>query len=299
MDLPTDRIDQEVARWGPTTLRIVAALLWLSNVSWKVPPDFGEVGSGCSGLCGFVNAGVENPVLPGSSWIFEQVVQPQLGVFGYIVLFTEAALAAMLLSGRFLRVAAVVGMVQSAGIGLAVANAEGEWYWSYGLMIALHLAILISAPVLRPTTARVMAGVTVGYGVVVVLAHLSGGITGDGSFTLFEQRNDFPGDFGRSLFPGSIGLGLIFVALGVGLWFLDDAPRATRRAVGWAIVALAGILLATYGTDGLLIRLGSRATSAAVLAATGLCLTVTGREGADADRGAARGTGVDAGPSGH
>ncbi len=299
MDLTTDRIDREVTRWGPTTLRIVAALLWLSNVSWKIPPDFGEVGDRCSGLCSYINAGVENPVLPGSSWIFEQVVQPQLGVFGYLVLFTEAALAAMLLSGRFLRVAAVVGMVQSAGIGLAVANAEGEWYWSYGLMIALHLAILISAPVLRPTAARVMAGVTVGYGVVVALAHLSGGITGDGSFTLFEQSNDFPGDFGRNVFPGSIGLGLVFVAVGVGLWFLGDAPVATRRAVGWAIVALAGLLLATYGTDGLLIRMGSRATSAAVLAAAGLCLTVTGREGADADRGAARGAGVDAGQPGH
>jgi len=276
----------------------VAALLWLSNVCWKVPPRFGEVGDRCSGLCGYVNAGVENAVLPGSSWIFEQVVQPQLGVFGYVVLFTEAALAAMLLSGRFLRVAAVVGMMQSAGIGLAVANAEGEWYWSYGLMIALHLAILISAPVLRPTTARVMAGVTVGYGVIVALAHLSGGIIGDGSFTLFGGRNDFPGDFGRNVFPGSIGLGLVFVALGVGLWFLGRASVATRRAAGWAIVAVAGILLATYGADGLLIRLGSRATSAAVLAAIGLCLTVTCRQGADGDRVGARGAGIDAGQSG-
>ena len=289
MDLTTDRIDRQVAGWGPTTLRISAALLWLSNVSWKVPPDFGDVGDRCSGLCGYVNAGVEHSVLPGSSWMFEQVVQPQLQWFGYLVLFTEAALAATLLSGRFLRVAAVVGMVQSAVIGLAVANAEGEWYWSYGLMIALHLAILISAPVLRATTVQVMAGLTVGYGVVVALAHLSGGITGDGSFTLFEQRNDFPGDFGRNVFPGSIGLATVFVAVGVGLWFLRDAPMATRRAVGWVIVAVAGVLLGSYGTDGLLIGLGSRASSAAVLAAAGLCLTVTGREAGNGGRSAARG----------
>ena len=33
------------------------------------------------------------------------------------------------MSGRFVRIAAVVGMAMSFGIGLAVANAEHEWYW--------------------------------------------------------------------------------------------------------------------------------------------------------------------------
>lgn len=136
---------------GADLLRVIAGLLWLSNVSWKIPPDFGDTAGGCRGLCGYVAAGADNPVLPGSSWLFDSVVGPNLVLFGWLTLFVEAGLAACLLSGRFIRVAAVVGILQSFAIGLAVANAEGEWYWSYGLMVALHLAILALAPATRRT----------------------------------------------------------------------------------------------------------------------------------------------------
>ncbi|MGI8939301.1 MAG: hypothetical protein ACR2JF_14035 [Iamia sp.] len=269
-------VDGSVARWAPTTLRVVAGLLWLSNVSWKVPPDFGDTGGGgCGSLCGYANAGEENTVVPGSSWLFESVVSPNLVVFGWLILFVEAGLAAALLSGRFVRTAAVIGMLQSLGIGLAVANAEGEWYWSYGLMVALHLGILVLAPALRPTPPRVAAACVAGYGVVVGLAHTSGGLTGDGSFTLFEQRNDFPGDFGRNVFPGSLALGGLLVLLGVAVWIVADRTPATAPAAGFGLVAVAALLLVTYGEDGLLLRLGSRATTAAVVAAVGLALSAT------------------------
>lgn len=268
-------VDRSVSRWGPSTLRIVAAFLWLSNVSWKIPPDFGQLG-------GYVNAGSESQVLPGSSWFFDSVVAPQLTAFGWMTLFVEAGLVAVLLSGRFTRSAAVVGMVQSLGIGLAVANAEGEWYWSYALMIALHLAILVTAPNQRPTSQRIAAAATAVYGVVVVLAHRAGGFAGDGSFTLFEQRNDFPGDFGRNVFPGSIALGVLFVALGIAAWVLAGRAAHLARPIGYGLVAVAALLLVTYGPDGLIIGLQSRASTAAVLAGLGLALTSSSQRRAPA-----------------
>lgn len=275
----SDALDRSVSRWAPTTLRVVAGLLWLSNVSWKVPPDFGgDFGAGgCGSLCGYATDGAENQVLPGSSWLFESIVGPNLAAFGWLTLFVEAGLAAALLSGRFLRVAAVVGMLQSIWIGLAVANAEGEWYWSYVLMFALHLAILVMAPALRSTPPRVMAAVVAGYGVVVGLAHTSGGFTGDGSFTLFEQSNDFPGDFGRNVFPGSIALGVLLVGVAAVVWVAKDQLGERARMAGYGLVGLAALLLLTYRDDGLLIGLGSRATTAAVLAALGLSLTGSAR----------------------
>lgn len=266
------QVDRSVARWAPTALRVVAGLLWLSNVSWKIPPDFGDTGAGCRGLCGFVSAGADNSVIPGSTWLFDSIVGPNLAVFGWVTLFVEAGLAAALLSGRFLRIAAVVGIAQSIGIGLAVANADGEWYWSYVLMIAVHLAILVTAPALRPTPPRVMAACAAGYGVIVALAHTSGGLTGDGSFTLFDQANDFPGDFGRNVFPGSVALGLLLVAIGVITWIGAARSGSAVRTAGYGLVGLSALLLMTYGEDGLLIGLGSRATTAAVLAAVGLTL---------------------------
>lgn len=288
MDLTdmSDKVDRSVSTWAPTTLRILAGLLWLSNVSWKVPPDFGRVGDGCSGLCGYVNAGAEHSVLPGSTWLFGSVVSPNLAAFGWLTLFVEAGLAAALLSGRFVRIAAVIGILQSAGIGLAVANADGEWYWSYGLMIALHLAVLALAPSVRATSARMAGACAAAYGLVLVLAHTAGGITGDGSFTLFEQKNDFPGDFGRNIFPGSIALGLLFIVVGLAVWALAGRPATDRRIAGYILVAVSALLLVTYGTDGLILHLRSRATTAAVLAAVGLSLS--GTKGRDADRSTSR-----------
>jgi hypothetical protein len=282
----SERVDRSVAAWGPTTIRITLALLWLSNVSWKVPSAFGESADACRGLCGYVQDGISHPVFPGSAGLFETVIQPNLTAFGWTTLLAEASVAALLLAGRFLRTAAVVSLLQSLGILASVANAPEEWYWSYLLMAALSLAVLVLAPTLRPTPPRAMAVVVALYGVVVAIAHAGAGLTGDGNsaWTLFSGSTDLPDDFGRNVFPGSIALGLLFVAVGVALWLLADADDATRRVIGWILVALSVALLLTYGPDGLIVRLGSRATSVAVLAAIGLTLVPSSRDTSEADR---------------
>lgn len=262
----SETVDRSVATWAPTTLRVVAGLLWLSNVSWKVPPDFGSLG-------GYVQKGIDNQVFPGSSWFFDTIIAPNVTAFGWVTLFVEVALAATLLSGRFVRIAAVVGMVQSLGIGLAVANADGEWYWSYALMILVHLAILVTATAQRPVPRRLMAGATALYGVVLMLAHTSGGFAGDGSFSLFDQKNDFPGDFGRNVFPGSIALGVVLVVVAVAAWLLADRLAGVVSIVGYVLVAVSALLLLTYDQDGLLIGLHSKASTVVVLAALGLALS--------------------------
>ena len=281
-----ERVDDLSARWVPITVVWLAGLLWLSSVSWKVPPDFGDTAGGCSGLCRFVDAGIEHPVVPGSGWVLDTIVQPQLTLFGWLTLVAEAALAALLLSGRHLRVAAVLGVAQSLAIGLTVANAPDEWYWAYLLMIGLHLAVLGFATVLRPTPTRTMAAVVALYGVVVAVAHAEAGFSGDGNgtWTLFTSGNDIPDELGRGTFPGSIALGLLLVAIAAAAWFLADVDRRLRTSSGWVLVALAVVLLLTYGSDGLALGLGSRAVTAALLAALGLALTGT-REPQPVDRG--------------
>ncbi|CAN5652216.1 hypothetical protein BH18ACT7_BH18ACT7_17600 [soil metagenome] len=138
---PTSRTERVL----PAALRVTAGVLWLSNVSWKIPPDFGRSADGCSGLCGYVETGVEDAVFPPWSWVLENVIAPNLTAFGYLTLLTEFLLAALLLSGTLTRAVALLGIGQSLAIGLTVANAEGEWYWSYLLMAALHVAIFAMA----------------------------------------------------------------------------------------------------------------------------------------------------------
>jgi hypothetical protein len=124
-------------------LRILAGLLWLYNVSWKNPPDFGK-DSG-NGLYGFTVAAVEYPVFPPYSWVVEQVVLPLFSVFGWVVLAVETSLAVLLLTGTLVRLAALVGVAQSLAIGLSVAKVPGEWPWAYWMMIGIHLVLLLTA----------------------------------------------------------------------------------------------------------------------------------------------------------
>lgn len=264
----SDQSDAISQRWIPHVLRWTAGLLWLSNVSWKMSPEFGSLG-------GYFSKGAKNQVLPGSSWVFEHVFTPHLTFFGWTTVLVETALAALLISGRHVRVAAVIGVVQSFGIGLAVANAEGEWYWSYALMIGLHLAVLATtATVSRPSVSS-RGLVVAGYGVIVALAHRTAGFTGDENklFALFDQRNDFPGDFGRNVFPGSILLGIVFVVLGLAVAFaLPRLKESASVIIGFVTLAASlGLLVfvSTPRTEG---WLGMRNSSVAMLAVLALAL---------------------------
>jgi hypothetical protein len=246
IDTLAERSDHISRRWVPDLLRWTAGLLWLSNAGWKVPPNFGRSGDECRSLCRYVEEGVNHPVLPGSSWLFENVFVPNLTAFGWATVLSETVLAALLISGRHLRVAAVLGIVQSAGIGLAVANADGEWYWSYALMIALHLAVLVTAVQVSRPSLRVNGLVLAGYGVIVALAHREAGFGGDenATWSLFDQRNDFPGDFGRNVVPGSILLGLLLLALGLAVAFgAPKLPDGQARVAGWALLGVTLLVL--------------------------------------------------------
>ena len=280
----TERVDVLSTRFLPTVLRWTAALLWLANVNWKVPPDFGRSGDSCRALCRYVQLGVDHPVAPGSAWFFDTIVNPNLTAFGWITLFAESVLVVLLVSGRYIRVAAVIGIAQSIGIGLSVANAPGEWYWSYVLMIVLHLGILATASTARPQSARTMGIVTVGYGVVLMIVHAGAGLTGSGDWNLFSQETAFPGQWGRGSFPGSLAIGLGFVVIGAaGWWIADHVAEQQRRIIGWALVAVGALLLITYEQGGLVVGLGSRPGNACILAALGLALAVTPWRRSDVD----------------
>jgi uncharacterized membrane protein YphA (DoxX/SURF4 family) len=269
IDAAVARVDAVSGRYGPVAVRWLLGLLWLSNVNWKVPTEFG-------GLRNFVQAGVDHPVVPGSAWVFEHIVLTGMPAFGWVTLVAEVGVAATLLSGRFPRTSALVSAALSVGIGLAVANAPGEWYWAYLLMLGLSLAVLVQAPGHRPHSARLLGSVVVAYGGVVALANGAAGLTGDDNVTrtLFTGRNDIPDEFGVSMFAGSVALGGAFVVLGVAAVGLAGASPTLRRWVGWATVAVALVALFTYrgGPDTLVVGLGSRAVHCGVLAALGLSL---------------------------
>jgi thiosulfate dehydrogenase (quinone) large subunit len=135
------------SRMGRTAIAIVrvgAGLLWLQNVGWKIPPDFGR-GDPPSGLYLSASYAVSHEVFHPYAWLVERVVMPNFTIFGWLVLLVEASLGAFLLIGLATRFWAVMGMAQTIVIMLSVLNAPHEWYWSYVLMLLVNLALFATA----------------------------------------------------------------------------------------------------------------------------------------------------------
>ena len=124
-------------------LRCGVALMWIQNVAWKVPPDFGRAQG--NGLYFWASQAIAHPVLPPYSAFVEAVVLPNIEVFGWFTLLVEGGLGAFLLIGLATRFWAVVGIGQTVAITLSVLFAPHEWQWSYYLMALAHLAIFATA----------------------------------------------------------------------------------------------------------------------------------------------------------
>jgi thiosulfate dehydrogenase (quinone) large subunit len=125
-------------------VRIAVGLLWLQNAAWKIPPNFGR-GDPPDGLYLSATNAVSHPVVPPYAWLMEHVVLPNFTFFGWMVLLVEASLGAFLLIGLATRLWALIGVAQTVVIMLAVLNAPHEWYWSYLLMLLVHLALFATA----------------------------------------------------------------------------------------------------------------------------------------------------------
>ena len=127
---PAVSADPRVSGVVLAALRILVGLLWLYNVSWKRPPDFGEDRG--TGLYRFTSGAVEHPVFAPYSWVVEHLVLPQFQAFGWVVLATETALAVLLLTGTLVRLAALLGIAQSLAIALSVAQTPASGHGPTG-----------------------------------------------------------------------------------------------------------------------------------------------------------------------
>jgi uncharacterized membrane protein YphA (DoxX/SURF4 family) len=140
---PTPNDNARAQSIALTVLRVLLGLMWLYNVAWKRAPDFGKDAG--NGLYKFTKYAVDYPVLAPYAWITDNLILPVFPVFGWVVLATETTLAVLLLTGSYVRLAALLGLAQSLAIGLSVAYAPEEWPWAYFLMVGAHLVLIMAA----------------------------------------------------------------------------------------------------------------------------------------------------------
>ena len=292
---------------GLAGLRVLVGLMWLYNVVWKRPPDFGE-DSGTS-VYGFSQDAVEYPVFPPYSWLVENLVLPSFPAFGWMVLVVETMLAVLLLTGTLVRLAALVGVAQSLAIGLSVAQTPGEWPWSYWLMIGAHVVLLVTASGRvaavdsvraeaaagrgQPAATRLVRGWVAVLGLTGIVAGVLA-IAGDPLASSGEQL----GGPGLSVSLGSYNLLGAMVLVVVAALMLVAATVHRREfalaASGLAVLAALSVYVQLTRTD---VWLGGSNTSAAfflcaavVAGVTAGALTSSSRKEGTATHGSARAT---------
>lgn len=233
-----------------TVLRIVAGLLWLAHVWWKVPPDFGE--DRRTGLWFWTHLAVDHPVFPPYSWLVEHLVLPNFTPFGWLVLAVETVVPVLLLTGTAVRLAALVGIGQSLAIGMSVAQAPNEWPWAYAMMLSIHLVLLL-APSARyaavdavraaridgdpaPVARRLLGGWAVVLAIMAIIAAVKS--LGD---ELFAPRGRGVGYPPLQLFLGDYNMFAALTLLAVAGLMLAAAIARVR------VLALAGALVAAVG----------------------------------------------------
>ncbi|MEO5851449.1 MAG: hypothetical protein ABIQ15_02955 [Nocardioides sp.] len=264
---------------GAASLRILVGLMWLYNVSWKRAPDFGQDAG--NGLYKFTSYAVSNPVFPPYSWVVEHLVLPAFTPFGWLVLAAETALAVLLLTGTWVRVAAAVGVAQSLAIALSVAYAPNEWPWSYWLMIGAHGVLLVSSAGRVLAVDAIRAGLssprTLGqvWGAASVVIGLYSVVTSLNDPLAARGTGLASSDLSVSLgFYNLLG-GLVLVAAGALLLAAarGAGPTAARVAAGLAAAAGLSLHVQLGFTDPVL---GGTASSAAFLFALALVSAAAG-----------------------
>jgi len=134
-------LDERTSGWVIGGARILAGLLWLANLHWKVPPAFGEDNGG--GLFKYSESVTRNSPFAPFTWVTEELILPNFRFFGWVTLVVEVLLAMLLLVGYRTRIVALIGAAWSVPILLSVIYYDGadEWSWSYLMMIGLHLLL--------------------------------------------------------------------------------------------------------------------------------------------------------------
>jgi thiosulfate dehydrogenase (quinone) large subunit len=124
--------------------RIIVGAMWLANLHWKVPPNFGEDTGG--GLFKYSLSVTRNSPFAPFRWVTEEIVLPNFAVFGWFTVVAETVLAVLLLVGYRTKLAALGGAAMSIPIFLSVIyyDRADEWSWAYFLMFAAHLLIYAS-----------------------------------------------------------------------------------------------------------------------------------------------------------
>ena len=115
-------------------VRIFVGYLWFQQLFWKLPPDF-------AGLHRYVVREGLYTFVPGYSWIIQHIFLPNFLFLGAGTWVAEFLVGISLMLGVFSRFGAVLATLLAVQLYVGLAVAPGEWYWTYGMLVLLGVAL--------------------------------------------------------------------------------------------------------------------------------------------------------------
>jgi thiosulfate dehydrogenase (quinone) large subunit len=122
-------------------LRIFVGIVWIANLSWKLPPDFGR--HDARGLLYSFELAHRWALVGPLRDLVGSVVIPHFTLFGWMVFGIELAAGVFLTLGLMTRLGAVLGTAESVAITLLVGRAPTEWFWGYAMFVLLNAVPLV------------------------------------------------------------------------------------------------------------------------------------------------------------
>src|SRR5438874_12449895 len=129
---------------GLALIRIFVGLLWFQQLFWKMPPNF-------AGLYPYIIRESQHTIIPGYGYILQHTflsgcssLHSTSGCTLFVPLaagvwIAELIVATSLMFGVFTRFGAILGTVLAAQ--LYVGLGYSDWYWTYGMLVLLCLAL--------------------------------------------------------------------------------------------------------------------------------------------------------------
>ncbi|MDR3576848.1 MAG: hypothetical protein P4L50_23530 [Anaerolineaceae bacterium] len=155
-DLNKDSLAPDwLGRYGLVLARLVIGLLWVTQLAWKMPPSFGcpanfavstSYSARTSGLCDWVGLMANYSILPFHAAFVKNIIIPNIAWMGWLIWLMEFSIAVSLILGLFSRLGAAVGIIQSINLFIGLIAVPNEWYWSYGMLITLHVIFFCIPP---------------------------------------------------------------------------------------------------------------------------------------------------------
>lgn len=115
-------------------VRVFVGYLWLQQLFWKLPPSF-------AGLHRYVVGEGQHTFVPGYAYIIQHLFLPNFILLGAGIWTAEFIVAICLMFGILSRFGALLATLLAVQLYIGLAVAPGEWYWTYGMLVLLGVAL--------------------------------------------------------------------------------------------------------------------------------------------------------------